>query len=165
MEIADFQCFRDNLSVNSPAKKPDIPYFSYHFASMDKLNTRDTWKRLRSKYRLVLINEDNYEEVAKFRITRLSMYVILSSLFVLMMAITTSLFIFTPLKYYLPGTGFANAKAAREFRKLKMRTDSMERALQYQQRYVDDIKSVLQGEVSSLDTGLLNLPPIDTIID
>jgi hypothetical protein len=132
---------------------------------MGTFNSGDTWKRLRSKYRLVLINEDDLEEVVKFRITRLSVYVILSSFFILMMAITTSLFIFTPLKYYLPGTGFANAKAAREYRKLKIRTDSMERTLQYQQQYIEDIRSVLQGEVSSLDTGLLELPPIDTIID
>jgi hypothetical protein len=132
---------------------------------MATFNSGDTWKRLRSKYRLVLINEDDLEEVVKFRITRLSVYVILSSFFILMMAITTSLFIFTPLKYYLPGTGFANAKAAREYRKLKIRTDSMERTLQYQQRYINDIRSVLQGEVSSLDTGLLELAPIDTIID
>jgi hypothetical protein len=118
----------------------------------------ETFRRLRSRYRLVLMNEDTYEEVIRFKLTRLSVYVAFCSIFVLMIALTTALIIFTPLKYYLPGVGFGNARAVREYRNLKMRTDSMERTLKYQQKYVDDIQKVLKGQVSSLDTNLLTIP-------
>jgi len=125
---------------------------------MAKIKVTDTFRRLRNRYRLVLMNEDTYEEVVKFSLTRLSVYVVLSSFFVLMVGLTTALIIFTPLKYYLPGVGFGNAKTVKEYRQLKMRTDSMEKNLRYQQQYLKDIQKVLQGNVSSLDTGLYQLP-------
>ena len=132
---------------------------------MANLDPANTLKRLRSNYRLVLINEDNYEEVAKLKITRMSVYIVLSTLFVLMIAITTSLIIFTPLKYYLPGLGYGTAKSAREYRQLKIRTDSMEKALMYQQKYVEDLQKVLQGEISTRDTNLLTLPSVENSND
>ena len=98
---------------------------------MVKTDANNTLKRLRNHYRLVVMNEDTYEEVVKFKLTRLSVYIIMSTIFVLMVVLTISLIIFTPLKYYLPGVGYGNAKQVKEYRDLKMRTDSMEQALQH----------------------------------
>lgn len=125
---------------------------------MSKIKESDTFRRLRGRYRLVMMNEDTYEEVVSFKLSRLSVYVAFCSVFVLMIALTTALIIFTPLKYYLPGVGFGSARAVKEYRTLKMRTDSMERTLKYQQKYVNDIQMVLKGETSSLDTSLLAVP-------
>lgn len=77
---------------------------------MTKFDTNSTLKRLRNKYRLVVMNEDTYEEVVKFKLNRLSVYIALSTLFVLLVGLTVALIVFTPLKYYLPGTGYGNAK-------------------------------------------------------
>jgi len=109
------------------------------------------------------MNEDTYEEVVKFRLSRLSVYVMLSSIFVLLMAFTVSLIVFTPIKYYLPGAGYGDVKQVREFRVLKIRTDSMENALLNKQQYLDDLKKVLQGNVVNLDTNSLQLPKIESI--
>ena len=122
-------------------------------------------KRLRNHYRLVIMNEDTYEEVIKFKLTRSSVYIIMSTIFVLMVGLTTSLIIFTPLKYYLPGVGYGNAKQAREYRQLKIRTDSMEQALQHQYRYFEDLQKVLQGNIVKLDTNRLALPKIENSDD
>ncbi len=125
---------------------------------MSKETGTSTLKRLRNHYRLVIMNEDSYEEVAKFKLTRFSVYAFLSSIFILMIGLTASLIIFTPLKYYLPGTGYGNAKELKEYRDLKIRTDSMERALTYQAQYLKDIQKVLTGKVSKPDTSKLSLP-------
>ena len=130
---------------------------------MSKLDTNSSLKRLRNRYRLVVMNEDTYEEVVKFRLSRLSVYVMLSSIFVLLMAFTVSLIVFTPIKYYLPGAGYGDVKQVREFRVLKIRTDSMENALLNKQQYLDDLKKVLQGNVVNLDTNSLQLPKIESI--
>lgn len=130
---------------------------------MSKLDTNSSLKRLRNRYRLVVMNEDTYEEVVKFRLSRLSVYVMLSSIFVLLMAFTVSLIVFTPIKYYLPGAGYGDVKQVREFRVLKIRTDSMENALLNKQQYLDDLKKVLQGKVVNLDTNSLQLPKIESI--
>ncbi|MBS1495756.1 MAG: hypothetical protein JSU03_07505 [Bacteroidetes bacterium] len=128
---------------------------------MPKLDPNSTLKRLRNHYRLVIMNEDTYEEVVKFKLNRLSVYVAFSSLFILMIGLTVALIIFTPLKYYLPGVGYGNARQMREYRDLKIRTDSMEQALQYQHRYYEDIQKVLKGNISKLDTNRLALPKVE----
>jgi len=129
------------------------------------LDTSGTLKRLRNRYRLVVMNEDTYEEVVKFRLSRLSVYMFLSSLFVLFTIFTVALIVFTPIKYYLPGAGYGNASQVREYRLLKIRTDSLELALQHRQQYMDDLQKVLAGEPLKLDTGMLELPKIENAND
>lgn len=125
----------------------------------------NTLKRLRNHYRLVIMNEDTYEEVVKFKLNRLSVYIAVSTLFVLLIGLTTSLIIFTPLKYYLPGVGYGNVKQVKEYRSLKIRTDSMEQALKYHQQYFDNLQKVLQGTLPKLDTTALALPKLETSDD
>jgi hypothetical protein len=130
-----------------------------------KLDTNSTLKRLRNRYRLVVMNEDTYEEVVKFRLSRVSVYVALSTLFVLLVGLTVALIVFTPLKYYLPGVGYGDAKQVKEFKALKIRTDSLDNALRLNQRQLDDIKKVLTGKVPKLDTATLDLPKAATSDD
>lgn len=132
---------------------------------MANFDATNRLKRLRNNYRLVVMNEDSFEEVVKFKLTRLSVYIAMSTLFVVMVALTASLIIFTPLKYYLPGVGYGNAKQVREYRKLKLRTDSMEQALQQQEQYYRDIEKVLKGNIVKLDTNRLNQPKLENIDD
>ena len=130
---------------------------------MAKIDANSTLKRLRNRYRLVVMNEDTYEEVVKFKLSRLSVYVALSSIFVLLTILTVALIVFTPIKYYLPGVGYGDAKQIKEYKQLKIRTDSMENALEDKEQYLNDLKKVLQGNVPKLDTTKLKLPkPDDT---
>jgi hypothetical protein len=130
---------------------------------MTKFDTNSTLKRLRNRYRLVVMNEDTYEEVVKFKLNRLSVYVAMSTLFVLLVGLTIALIVFTPLKYYLPGAGYGNATQIKEYRALKLRVDSIELALQHKQKYVNDLQKVLQGTVPKLDTAKLELPKVDKL--
>lgn len=132
---------------------------------MTKFDANSTLKRLRNRYRLVVMNEDTYEEVVKFKLNRLSVYVALSTLFVLLVGLTVALIVFTPLKYYLPGAGYGDARQVREYRILKIRADSIENELQYKQQYFNDLQKVLQGNVPKLDTGKLVLPKVENSQD
>ena len=132
---------------------------------MSMPDVNNTLKRLRSHYRLVIMNEDTFEEVVKFKLTRMGVSIVLSSVFILMVGLTASLIIFTPLKYYLPGTGMGNANQIKEYRQLKIRTDSMEQALKYQDNYLKNIQKVLQGNVKALDTNKIILPKVENSND
>jgi hypothetical protein len=124
---------------------------------MSKLEAGSTLQRLRNRYRLVVMNDDTYEEVVTFRLSRLSVYVVLCTIFVLLVGVTVGLIVFTPLRYYIPGYG--NVKTDREYRQLKYLTDSLEKQAQNQARYLDGLKQVLSGdEKIQLDTTGLNLP-------
>ena len=124
---------------------------------MSILNTNTTFKRLQNHYRLVVMNDDTFEEVVTFKLSRLSVYIGMSTIFVLLISCTVALLIFTPLKYYIPGYGSRQSKT--ELQILKYKTDSLEQAIQYKDQYLEGIKKVLSGNVSStLDTATLNIP-------
>ncbi len=116
-------------------------------------------KRLRSRYRLVIMNEDTYDEVVAFKLTRLGVYIALSSLFVILVGITVALIAFTPLKLYIPGYG--EAQKAKEYEVLKMKADSIEQNLIKKQQYINDIEKVLKGKILPPDTTMLKLKNIE----
>jgi len=127
---------------------------------MVKFDTNSTFKRLRNRYRLVVMNDDTYEEVVTFKLCRSSVYVLMSTIFVVLIGLTVALIVFTPLKYYIPG--YDDLKIGRDYRELKYRTDSLEQQVNYQARYIDGLKKVLKGDVSvKLDTTKINLPKED----
>ena len=130
---------------------------------MAKLDAQSTLKHLRNRYRLVVMNEDTYEEVVKFKLSRMSVYIALSTLFVLLVGLTLALIVFTPLKYYLPGVGYGNAKQIKEYRVLKLRTDSIEQSLLFKQKYIDDLQKILKGTVVKIDTNKLELPRVEVV--
>lgn len=114
--------------------------------------------RLNHKYRLVIMNDDTYEEVTAFRLSRMSVYVALSTLFVLLVAITVATVVFTPLRYYIPGYG--DLKQRKEFLQLRMRADSLERSIITRDQYLDNLKNVIGGNIK-LDTNMLKVPKVD----
>jgi hypothetical protein len=61
------------------------------------------WRRLRDRYRLVVINDDTLEEETSFRLSRLNIYLLISTILVFMFAIVFALVVWTPLKEYLLG--------------------------------------------------------------
>jgi hypothetical protein len=128
---------------------------------MVKFDTSNTFKRLRNRYRLVVMNDDTYEEVVTFKLSRLSVYVFLSTVFVVLVGLTVALIVFTPLKYYIPG--YDDLKVGREYRQLKYKTDALEQQVNDQARYIDGVKKILQGNVSvKLDTTGITLPKEET---
>ncbi len=123
-----------------------------------------TLRRLRNRYRLVVMNDDTYEEVVTFKLSRFSVYVVLSSIFVILIAFTVALIVFTPLKQYLPGYGSQNAR--KDLQLLKYRTDSLEISLRQKDLYLQGIKNVLSGNVkASYDTTILNMPKAEQVND
>jgi hypothetical protein len=119
----------------------------------------NTLHRLRNRYRLVVMNEDTYEEVVAFKLSRISVYIAVSTLFVVLVGLTVALIAFTPLKLYIPG--FGDAKQAKEFQRLKVKADSIERTLLYKQQYIDNIQTILKGEVIKPDTTKLKVKEVE----
>jgi hypothetical protein len=127
---------------------------------MSNPETNSTLKKLRNSYRLVVMNDDTYEEVVTFRLTRLSVYIGLSTAFVVLVGLTIALIAFSPIKYYIPGYGTRESRTALQV--LKIRTDSLEQAIHYKEQYLDGVKKVLMGNTpSQLDTVPAALPKND----
>jgi len=129
---------------------------------MANTEENNTFKRLQNRYRLVIMNDDTYEEVVTFKLSRMSVYIGLCTIFVLLIGLTIMLFMLTPLKYYIPGEG-ASRQNKIELQALKMRTDSLEHAIRYKDQYLNSIRQVLTGNASILprDTTTLKVPKPD----
>src|SRR5207342_1150158 len=127
---------------------------------MTKLDAGTTLKRLRNRYRLVVMNDDTYEEVVTFKLSRLSVYIVLSTIFVVLVGLTVALIVFTPLKYYIPGYG--SHAERKEMVNLKLRADSLEQQIRYKEQYWQNVKNILSGNTpSKLDTNRLDVPEIE----
>ena len=126
---------------------------------MVKLDAGTTLKRLRNRYRLVVMNDDTYEEVATFKLSRLSVYIMLSTIFVLLVGLTVALIVFTPLKYYIPGAS-TDYKSAMELRELKYKVDAAADQIRLlEQRDAGLRKGPLRGDKTIvLDTNKLDVP-------
>jgi hypothetical protein len=110
------------------------------------------------------MNDDTYEEVVTFKLSRLSVYVFLSTVFVLLTGLTVALIVFTPLKLYIPGYGDLNN--TKELRELKIRTDSLEQEMMYRDQYFQSLKNVLECSSSvKVDTTALKIPKPEKIDD
>jgi len=126
---------------------------------MLKLDAGTTLKRLRNRYRLVVMNDDTYEEVVTFKLSRLSVYIMLSTIFVLLVGLTVALIVFTPLKYYIPGAN-TDYKSAMELRQLKYQVDEANKQIRLLQQFDAGLRNgPLKGNNTvMLDTTKLVVP-------
>lgn len=106
-------------------------------------------KKLLHKYRLVILNEDTFEERFAIKLTRLNVFVLTSLSAILLVFFTILLIAFTPLREYIPG--YSSAKLKKEASMLNYKTDSLVREIESKQRYYASIKKVLTGEVSTVE--------------
>ncbi len=131
---------------------------------MAKLANENTLKRLSNRYRLVVMNDDTYEEVITFKLTRMSVYVGFSTIFVLLVSMSVALVIFTPLKFYVPGYGSRESRS--ELQLLKIRTDSLEQTIKFREQYLESVKKVLNGTTpTQRDTLALPVPKTEISTD
>lgn len=127
---------------------------------MNKSKPISAISRLRNRYRLMIMNDDTFEEIVTFRLSRLSVYITMSSIFVLLTGFTVALLVFTPLKYYIPGYGKKENSA--ELQQLKIKTDSLENAIHFKDQYLNDLRTVLEGKNPLIkDTTAIILPKED----
>lgn len=121
----------------------------------------ESFKRKRNRYRLVIMNDDTYEQVATLRLTRLSVYVFLSTIFLVLTGLTIAIISFTDLRFLIPGYG--KQGSLQELRLLKLRADSMEQVLRTNEQYYSNLQKVLSGNDAPLvkDTTLLELPKFE----
>lgn len=113
---------------------------------------------------MVVMNDHSYEEVVTFKITRLGVYIAACFVFVVLVGLTTALISFTPLKYYIPGYGSQSER--RELTRLKLRTDSLEKQIQYREAYWENVKNVLSGKAELvLDTAVISIPDLEETLE
>lgn len=106
-------------------------------------------KKLLHKYRLVILNEDTFEERFAIKLTRLNVFILTSISAICLVVLTILLIAFTPLREYIPG--YSSARLKKQATVLNYKTDSLVNELELNKRYYNSIKKVLTGDVAASD--------------
>jgi murein DD-endopeptidase MepM/ murein hydrolase activator NlpD len=117
--------------------------------SKKKKDTQKITRKLLDKYRLVVLNEETFEERMSFKLTRLNVFVLASLSTIILTALTTVLIAFTPLREYIPG--YSSTALKKKATELNYKTDSLQQVILMNEKYYASIKKVLQGDVSTVD--------------
>ncbi|AUC74723.1 M23 family metallopeptidase [Olleya sp. Bg11-27] len=105
-------------------------------------------KKLLHRYRLIILNEDTFEERLSLNLTRLNVFVLGTLFAILLIMFTTVLIAFTPLKEYIPG--YSSTSLKKKAVQLNFKTDSLQRVIDLNDKYFTSIKQVLKGEISTV---------------
>lgn len=94
--------------------------------------------KLLNKYRLVVLNEDTFEERFTFKLNRLNVFVFSITAALILITSTTIIIAFTPLREYIPGYSSVSLKV--KAIKLAYKTDSLQQVIAINEQYYSSIK-------------------------
>ena len=110
-----------------------------------RLKRKKLKKKLFTKNRLVILNEDSFEEVFSLRLTLMNVFVVGTIGAILLILATTYIIAFTPLREYIPG--YASTELKRDAMQLALKSDSLAVELKKNETYLASIKRVLSGDL------------------
>lgn len=113
--------------------------------SQKRLKRKIIKKKLFTKNRLVILNEDTFEEVFSLRLTLMNVFVVATIGALLIIFVTTYIIAFTPLREFIPG--YASTKLKKDATELALKSDSLSLALKKNEAYIQSIKKVLTGDL------------------
>lgn len=113
--------------------------------SEKRLKRKRIKKKLFTKNRLVILNEDTFEEIFSLRLTLMNVFVVATIGAFLIIFITTFIIAFTPLREYIPG--YASTQLKKDATELALKSDSLNYAIQKNEAYIQSIKKVLTGDL------------------
>nr|WP_314866086.1 peptidase [uncultured Flavobacterium sp.] len=102
-------------------------------------------ENLFNKRRLIILNEDTFEETFSLKLTLMNVFVVVSLSAIFIIFVTTFIIAFTPLREFIPG--YSSSKLKRDATELALKSDSLTQALEQNEAYIKSLKKVLTGEL------------------
>ena len=100
--------------------------------------------KLKHKYRLIIYNDDTFEEVGFLRLSRLNLFSVIGSGLILLITAITVLIAFTPIREFIPG--YPDGNMRRNIITNVYKLDSLEHEIEIRDRYFESINTIIRGE-------------------
>ena len=109
-------------------------------------------ERLLNKYRLVVLNEDTYEEKLSYRLNKLNIFLLVALISLTLVITTIGLIAFTSIKEYIPGydSTILRQNAIKNIELL----DSLEQVVNKNQTFINSVGAVILGEITEEELAL-----------
>lgn len=105
----------------------------------------DFRKKLFIKNRLVILNENTFEEIFSLRLTLMNVFVMFTLGGIFLILVTTFIIAFTPLREFIPG--YSSSQLKKNATELAIKSDSLEKVLKQNEAYLKGVQKVLKGEL------------------
>jgi lipoprotein NlpD len=111
-----------------------------------KRHNKSFWSRIRFKYRLSFFNESTLEEVWSIRLSQLTVFIYFCIFAFILVALTATFIILTPVRNYLPG--YLDVEIRKEILQNALKADSLEERIAIQTRYLENLSDILSGNIT-----------------
>ncbi len=111
-----------------------------------RLKRKKLHRKLFTKNRLVILNEDTFEETFSLKLTLMNVFVVATLGAIFLIAVTTFIIAFTPLREYIPG--YSSSQLKKDATELALKSDSLTAALKKNEAYIQSIQKVLNGLIA-----------------
>jgi hypothetical protein len=98
-----------------------------------------------TKRRLIILNEDTFEEQFSLRLTILNVFLLATIGAIFLISVTTYIIAFTPLREYIPG--YSSTELKEKALLLGLKSDSLDFQLKKNDAYIESVKKVLTGDL------------------
>lgn len=115
--------------------------------SKEKSKFRD---KLHKRYRIVIYNNETYEEKVHFQLSRMNFFTIIVCSVVLLIVLTAYIIAFTPLREYIPG--YTDVTLSRRIYEMEHKADSLELAYKQKEQYFNNIRRIIMGDTFETDS-------------
>ena len=106
-------------------------------------------EKLTYKYRLVVLNEDSFEERFSFKLNRLNVFVFGGVFTLLLIGLTAFIMAFTPFREYIPG--YSSSELKKQASDLVYKVDSLQQQLAVNDIYIENIQKILTGKIDDIE--------------
>ncbi len=113
--------------------------------SEKRLKRQQLKKQLFTKNRLVILNEETFEEIFSLKLNLMNVFVVLTISSIFLISITTYIIAFTPLREFIPG--YASNKLKKDATILAVKSDSLAIEVKKNEMYINSIKKILTGDL------------------
>lgn len=117
------------------------------------------WReKLKHTYRLVIMNNETFEEVGSYRLNIFNVYILISSVIVVVALLVVLLIAFTPVRKYIPGYGdvLRDDEILEVYNQLRQVEDEFEA----HRNYSDNFRRMLVGDVQTEE----DVPKVNTSV-
>jgi murein DD-endopeptidase MepM/ murein hydrolase activator NlpD len=119
----------------------------------EEVKKKEKWyRKLRDKYKLVILNDETYEEKLSFKLSRLNVFVATGTLAILLIIITAIIIAFTPLREYIPG--YTDVALYEQLYRIGKLSDSLEADANQKALYLENLRIILAGKDTTIVTPL-----------
>lgn len=121
------------------------------------------FKKINSPYKVSIVNEETLQEAAVIHLTKKSVYLFLSSIFIGVFLLFSLIILYTPLRYYIPGNSSTISRS--KLIQIQKLSDSLVKINNSREQYIYNLLLVANGHNSlQNDTSILTPKQIEQAI-